>query len=46
MLKGEASDLEAFTQNVSDVVFDYFNMIDKEYLMTVNKWSSDMDYIK
>lgn len=27
-------------------MFDYFNMIKKEYYMTLDKWASDNDYIK
>ena len=45
VLRGEANDINAFTQDIQDTVFDYFNMIVKEYLMTIDKWGSDPDYV-
>jgi hypothetical protein len=29
---------------LQEVVFDYFNLIVKEYFMALDKWTSDIDY--
>ena len=31
---------------LQDYVFDYFNLIVKEYYLSLDKWSSDMEYVK
>jgi len=45
VLKGEERDLEEFTILMQDTVFDYFNIIVKEYYMAVDKWGQDKDYV-
>ena len=45
-LRGETNALNNFTQQLQDYVFDYFNIIVKEYLMSLDKWGSDEDYVK
>lgn len=46
ILKGEKQDMEKFTIQLQDIVFDYFNLIVKEYYMSLDKWGADPDYVK
>lgn len=39
VLKGEQEDVDKFTLLLQEVVFDYFNLIVKEYYMSIDKWS-------
>lgn len=36
--------MEKINIEVKDIVFDYFNIITKEYEMGYEKWKSDVDY--
>ena len=38
VLKGEKKDVEAFDQQLEECVFDYFNLIVREYYMARDKW--------
>ena len=38
--------MEEFTVELQDNVFDYFNLIVKEYYMSLDKYGSDPDYVK
>ena len=38
--------MEQFTVKLQDIIFDYFNLIVKEYYMALDKWSADDDYVK
>lgn len=38
--------MEQFTIHLQDIIFDYFNLIVKEYYMALDKWSADDDYVK
>ena len=44
VLKGEQEDVDKFTLTLQEVVFDYFNLIVKEYYMGLDKWSQDVEY--
>ncbi len=44
ILKNEEIDIEEFTKELKEYVFDYFNIIEKEYMIAVDKWSLDEDY--
>ena len=46
ILKGEKKDMEEFTVQLQDNVFDYFNLIIKEYYMSLDKWGADPEYVK
>ena len=46
ILKGEKKDMEEFTVALQDNVFDYFNLIVKEYYMSLDKWGADPEYVK
>lgn len=46
LLKSEKDDMEQFTIQLQDIIFDYFNLIVKEYYMALDKWSADTDYVK
>ena len=46
VLKGENQDFDKFALSVQDLVFDYFNIIVKEYYLTLDKWCQDQDYVK
>ena len=46
MLKKEEQDLEGFTLKLQETIFDYFNLITKEYYMTIDKLNGDLDYVK
>ena len=46
MLKTETKDMEEYTIQLQDHVFDYFNLIVKEYYMSLDKWGADNDYVK
>ena len=39
MLDEEDKELEAYVMMIQDNVFDYFNLIVKEYKMAIDKWS-------
>lgn len=38
--------MEKINMEVKDIVFDYFNIITKEYEMSYEKWRNDQDYLK
>lgn len=38
VLKGEQKDADDFTLTIQECVFDYFNLIVKEYYLAVDKW--------
>ena len=38
--------MEEYTIKLQDHVFDYFNLIVKEYYMSLDKWGADSDYVK
>ena len=46
MLKTETKDMEEYTIQLQDHVFDYFNLIVKEYYMSLDKRGADNDYVK
>ena len=37
--------MEKYNEKLEEMMFDYFNMIKKEYFMSLDKWASDADYI-
>jgi hypothetical protein len=37
-VKGEEADLEKFNGELQEVVFDFFNLITKEYYLTIDKF--------
>jgi hypothetical protein len=39
MLDQEDKELESYVMMIQDNVFDYFNLIVKEYKMAIDKWS-------
>lgn len=39
-----SKDMERVSIEIKDIVFDYFNIITKEYEMSYEKWRSDEDY--
>ena len=45
-MRTETAESESFNKKLLDVVFDYFNLIQKEYAMALDKWSPDPDYVK
>ena len=46
VLKGESAEMEKFTMKLQDYVFDYFNLIVKEYYLSLDKWGQDLEYTK
>ena len=46
MLKTETKYREEYTIQLQDHGFDYFNLIVKEYYMSLDKWGADNDYVK
>ena len=46
LLKSETKDMEMYTIQLQDHVFDYFNLIVKEYYMSLDKWGADDEYVK
>lgn len=46
VLKGETEDLDKFVERLQEHLFDFFNMIRKEYYMSLDKWATDNDYVK
>lgn len=38
--------MEKFTIALQDHVFDYFNLIVKEYYMSLDKWAADPEYVR
>ena len=38
--------MEGYTIQLQDHVFDYFNLIVKEYYMSLDKWGADPEYVK
>lgn len=47
VLAGEQADIDEFQLTLQEIVFDYFNLITKEYYLGVDKWSSDTNgYVK
>ncbi len=46
ILRGEQEDIDRFTLDLQDLIFDYFNLIVKEYYMTLEKWSQDPEYVR
>lgn len=45
-IKEENIDADAYTQKLQELIFDYFNMIKKEYYMALDKYATDPDYVK
>jgi len=45
ILKSETKDMEVYTIGLQDHVFDYFNLIVKEYYMSLDKWGADNEYV-
>ena len=45
ILKGEKADNEKYIEKLQEMMFDYFNMIQKEYYMSLDKWAGDKDYV-
>lgn len=39
VLKDEDKEVTEFTFQLQELVFDYFNLIVKEYYMAIDKWS-------
>jgi len=37
ILKGEQNDIDGFVEKLQELIFDYFNMIKKEYYLTLDK---------
>ena len=38
MLKGEKGDIEKYHEKLEEMMFDFFNMIKKEYIMSLEKY--------
>ena len=38
ILKGEKKDIADFDVKLQEITFDYFNIIVREYYMSVDKW--------
>ena len=45
VLKNEGTEMDSFTMKVQEYVFDYFNLIIKEYYRSLDIWGQDMDYV-
>lgn len=45
MLKGEKTDIEKYSEKLEEMMFDFFNMIKKEYYMSLDKWASESEYV-
>jgi len=45
LLKGEQRDVDEYVMQLQDCVFDYFNIIVKEYYMAQDRWGSDTAYV-
>ena len=45
MLKGEKGDIEKYHEKLEEMMFDFFNMIKKEYIMSLEKYASDSNYL-
>ena len=41
MLKLEDKDLDEFNADLQELIFDYFNLISKEYYLTIDKFTGD-----
>ena len=37
ILKGNQNDIDGFLEKLQELIFDYFNMIKKEYYLTLDK---------
>lgn len=46
LLRGEREENDLFVQDLQETVFDYFNLIVKEYYMAIEKWGRDMEYVE
>lgn len=44
MLKGEDAEVTALTLSLQEAVFDYFNLIVKDYYMSIDKWGQEAEY--
>lgn len=45
-MKGEDKEVTELTLQLQEIVFDYFNLIVKEYYMAQDKWSNDPIYVE
>lgn len=43
-LEARTKDFQSVQMDMKDIVFDYFNIITKEYEIAYEKWKSDADY--
>jgi len=39
------TEIDKINIEVKDIIFDYFNIISKQYEMSYEKWKDDEDYI-
>lgn len=46
VLKNEGTEMDSFTMKVQEYVFDYFNLIIKEYYRSLDIWGQDLEYVK
>ena len=44
LLEGRQIEFTKIQQEIKDIVFDYFNIITKEYELSYEKWRNDKDY--
>jgi hypothetical protein len=44
VLKNESAEMESFTKKLQEIVFDYFNLITKEYYLSIDHYSQEMEY--
>ena len=44
ILKGESAEMESFAKKLQEFVFDYFNLIVKEYYLSIDHYSLEMEY--
>lgn len=45
ILKDESTEMEAFVYKLQEYVFDYFNLITKEYYLSLDFYAADMEYV-
>ena len=38
--------MESFAKKLQEIVFDYFNLITKEYYLSIDHYSQDFEYKK
>ena len=44
VLKNESVEMESFAKKLQEIVFDYFNLITKEYYLSIDHYSQEMEY--